>query len=212
MEFEKILKLLEKGLNQPLPGKVAHLSMAPQPVDMKRFDSRLPDDFRRGAVLIMLYPVENQAYFPLIKRPEYPGVHSGQIAFPGGKMDEIDTDVVDTALREAAEEVAIDRKKVKVIGQLSDLFIPASNFLVSPILGYSLEVPEFIPEKREVDRIIPTSIQTLILPQTKRRTMLDFGRGFQLDTPYFSVEDEIVWGATAMILGEFIQLLENGKE
>ncbi|MDF2158257.1 CoA pyrophosphatase [Algoriphagus sp. CAU 1675] len=178
---------------------------------MKRFDPKLPDNFRRGAVLIMLYPVRNQAYFPLIKRPEYPGVHSGQIAFPGGKMDETDIDVVDTALREAAEEVAIDRRKVEVIGKLSDLFIPASNFLVSPILGYSRELPEFIPEEREVERVIPTSVQTLILPQTKRRSQFDFGKGLRLDTPYFSIEDEIVWGATAMILGEFIQLLENGK-
>src|SRR5690606_19713899 len=127
MEFLSVLDLLEKGMKHPLPGKKAQLSMSPNPVDMRRFDPKLPENHRKGAVLILLYPFENKAFFPLIKRPEYLGVHSGQIAFPGGKMEEEDEDEVETALREAWEEVGVLPQQVRLIGRMSDLFIPTSN-------------------------------------------------------------------------------------
>lgn len=212
MDFKEVLSLLEQGLKLPLPGKDAHLRMAPNPIDMRRFDPVLPPDYRKGAVLILFYPDSQKAFFPLIKRPVYPGIHSGQIAFPGGKMEPEDSDVIQTALREASEEVGIYPENVRIIGRLSDLFVPASNFLVSPILGFSDSRPDFVPEIREVSRIIPTALRELYLPDLRKRKILEFGNNFQLDTPYFEVDQEMVWGATAMILSELIQLLENGKQ
>lgn len=211
MDFESVLNLLENGMKHPLPGKEAQLSMSPNPVDMRRFNPKLPDNHRKGAVLILLYPYKNKAFFPLIKRPIYQGVHSGQIAFPGGKMEEEDEDEVDTALREAWEEVGIMPEQVKLIGRMSDLFIPTSNFLVSPVLGYSEVVPDFVPEEKEVARIIQAAVSTLYEPSIRKQKILEFSNNFRLDTPYFEVDQEMVWGATAMILSELLQILENGK-
>lgn len=212
MDFKEVLGFLEQGMQLPLPGKDAHLLMSPNPVDMRRFDSKLPIDYRKGAVLILFYPENEKAYFPLIKRPEYPGIHSGQIAFPGGKMEVGDADEIQTALREASEEVGIYPENVRLIGRMTDLFIPASNFLVSPILGFTESRPDFVPEEREVSRIIPTALSGLYLPELRKRKILEFNNDFRLDTPYFEVDQEMVWGATAMILSELIQLLENGKQ
>lgn len=211
MDFEEVIQRLKNSLSRQLPGKEAQMRMSPQPVDMRRFDPKLPSNYRKGAVLILIYPQEKQAFFPLIKRPEYVGVHSGQIAFPGGKMDEGDENEVFTALREAEEEVAVNASKVEVLGKMSDLFIPASNFLVSPIIGYVDHIPEFVPEEREVQRIISARVADIVSPEIQKKTILEIGNQIKLDTPYFEVEKEMVWGATAMILGEFIELLEKGK-
>lgn len=211
MDFEEVIQRLKNSLSRQLPGKEAQMRMSPQPVDMRRFDTKLPSNYRKGAVLILIYPQEKQAFFPLIKRPEYIGVHSGQIAFPGGKMDEGDENEVFTALREAEEEVAVNASKVEVLGRMSDLFIPASNFLVSPVIGYVDHIPEFVPEEREVQRIISARVSDIVSPEIQKKTILEIGNQIKLDTPYFEVEKEMVWGATAMILGEFIELLEKGK-
>lgn len=211
MDFKSVLNLLENGMKHPLPGKEAQLSMSPNPVDLRRFDQELPDNHRKGAVLILLYPFDGKAFFPLIKRPEYPGVHSGQIAFPGGKMEKEDSDEIETALREAWEEVGILPEQVELIGRMSDLFIPTSNFLVTPILGYSELVPDFVPEEREVARIIQTSVSTLYESGFRKQKILEFSNNFRLDTPYFEIDEEMVWGATAMILSELLQILENGR-
>jgi 8-oxo-dGTP pyrophosphatase MutT (NUDIX family) len=131
------------------------------------------------------------------------------VSFPGGKVEPNDPDLVFTALREAEEEIGIDAGKVEVLGRLTDLYIPTSNFLVSPVLGFLDEKPRFVPEVREVERIIPTAISTVGQPQVRQRTMIPIGEGIQLETPYFALDGEVVWGATAMILSELLQLLEQ---
>ncbi|WP_235009895.1 NUDIX hydrolase [Algoriphagus boritolerans] len=181
--------------------------MSPIPIDIRRFEPVLPADHRKSGVLILFYPDERGAFFPLIKRPEYVGFHSGQVAFPGGKMELSDADIIQTALREAEEEVGVDRDQVRVLGRLSDLYIPTSNFLVSPVVGFLEKRPEFIPEANEVSRIIPTAVPLLFNPEIKKRKMLTIGKSMNLDAPYFEIDGEIVWGATAMILSELIQIL-----
>jgi 8-oxo-dGTP pyrophosphatase MutT (NUDIX family) len=211
MDFKQVVSLFEKGLNQPLPGKIAHHLMSPIPVDLERFDFDPKKNHRKGAVLILLYPKDHNAFFPLIKRPDYQGVHSGQIAFPGGKMEPSDADEIQTALREASEEVGIYPDKVRILGKMSDLYIPASNFLVSPVLGFSETQPDFKAEEREVARIMPTAIQDLYLPEFRKQKLLEISPDIKIETPYFEVEKEIVWGATAMILSELLQIMNNGR-
>jgi 8-oxo-dGTP pyrophosphatase MutT (NUDIX family) len=126
-------------------------------------------------------------------------------------MEPDDMDISHTAVREAWEEVGVLPKDVKLLGQISDLFVPASNFLVSPIIGYVERKPEFVPEIKEVDRIIETPLKQLLDLETRKQKILEIGGRFKLDTPYFDISNEIVWGATAMILEEFIQVLENGR-
>lgn len=211
MDFEQAIFLLKKGLEKPLPGQVAQKTMSPLPIDSRRFNFDFQKEPRKGAVLILIYPDAEQAFFPLIKRPTYTGVHSGQIAFPGGKMEPEDADIAQTAIREAWEEVGVLPENVKILGSISDLFVPASNFLVSPLIAYTEQKPDFIPEIKEVDQIIETPLQQLFNLETRKQKILELGGQLKLDTPYFDISNEVVWGATAMILGEFIQVLENGR-
>jgi 8-oxo-dGTP pyrophosphatase MutT (NUDIX family) len=183
--------------------------MAPQPLDLRRFTTTFAEPPKKSGVLLLFYPDEGAVYFPLIKRPQYPGVHSGQVGFPGGKMEPSDPDILFTALREAEEEIGIDAGKVEVLGCLSDLYIPTSNFLVTPVVGLIQEKPSFVPEQREVARIITTEVISLFHPEVRKQTQLAVGGGMYLNTPYFAVEQEVVWGATAMILSELVQVLEQ---
>jgi 8-oxo-dGTP pyrophosphatase MutT (NUDIX family) len=209
MNLVQLRLLLEQALAQELPGREAQLKMSPLPVDWRRFTLDAPATAKKSAVLLLFYPEKSGAFFPLIKRPSYPGAHSGQVSFPGGKVEPNDPDLVYTALREAEEEIGIDASKVEVLGRLTDLYIPTSNFLVSPVLGFLEETPRFVPEAREVARIIPTAISLVGQPQIRQRTTIPIGEGRHLETPYFALDGEVVWGATAMILSELLQLLEQ---
>jgi len=211
MDFEQLIRILEVKLGQPLPGQSAHLKMSPQPVDFRRFEPVVSPDHRKSGVLILFYPDGDRPFFPLIKRPEYLGVHSGQVSFPGGKMEQGDADIIDTALREAEEEVGISRSDVKVIGRLTDLFIPTSKFLVSPVLGFCAQRPKFIPEEKEVSRVISTDFLMLLDPEVRKQKNLKFGQNYSLETPYFDIEGEMVWGATAMILSELLHLIQEPR-
>lgn len=209
MNFAQLRAQVQQALSQDLPGREAQLKMSPLPVDWQRFSLDAPATAKKSAVLLLFYPEESGAFFPLIKRPSYPGAHSGQVSFPGGKVDPKDPDLVYTALREAEEEIGIDAGKVEVLGRLTDLYIPTSNFLVSPVLGFLNETPRFVPEAREVERIMPTALSVVGQPQVRQRTRVPIGEGRQLETPYFALDGEVVWGATAMILSELLQLLEQ---
>ena len=209
MNIQHIQSQLEQAFQKGLPGKRAQLEMAPMPIDPRRIAAEVPDDHRKSGVLLLFYPDASTIYFPLIKRPHYPGAHSGQVALPGGKVEPGDPDVVYTALREAEEEIGIDAGKVEVMGRLTELYIPVSNFLVTPIVGYTDQKPAFIPEKREVSRIIPTPLNQLIQPEVVKMTPISLGGGRYMKTPYFAIEGEQVWGATAMILSEFIQVMKQ---
>jgi len=209
MNLAQLRIQLQQSLAQDLPGREAQLKMSPLPVDWRRFSLDAPATAKKSAVLLLFYPEESGVFFPLIKRPSYPGAHSGQVSFPGGKVEPNDPDLFYTALREAEEEIGIDAGKVEVLGRLTDLYIPTSNFLVSPVLGFLEEKPRFVPEVREVERIIPTAISTIGQPQVRQRTTIPIGEGRQLETPYFALDGEVVWGATAMILSELLQLLDQ---
>jgi 8-oxo-dGTP pyrophosphatase MutT (NUDIX family) len=209
MNFDRVIRRLEHALKAPLPGKHAHMKMSPIPMDTRRFEGVLPENHRKSGVLILFYPDGQSTFFPLIKRPEYVGFHSGQIALPGGKMEITDANVVQTALREAEEEVGVDRSQVTVLGNLSDLYIPTSNFLVSPVLGFMDKRPEFLAEAKEVSRIIQAELPFLFNPEIRKQKILKMSQSLSLDTPYFEIDGEVVWGATAMILSELIQVLQS---
>ncbi len=144
----------------------------------------------------------------LILRQTYDGVHSGQVSFPGGRREENDNTIVETAIRESEEEVNIDPDKVNVIGALSDMYIPPSNFMVTPVVGYTTSKPDFKPEESEVERIIETNLDFLFDKTLQKETLLNI-RGYQINAPYFDIQGHIVWGATAMILSELKELIES---
>ncbi len=209
MKLDDVVKKLQLILRSPLPGRLGQETMAPYPMDERRFPGKISEDFKKGAVLILFYPEGDHTFVPFIKRPVYQGVHSGQIAFPGGKWEPEDVDLKVTALREAEEEIGVDSNKVEILGSLSDLYIPPSNFLVSPYLGFVREKPAFVPDPFEVADIISFPVHDLVHQRIRKSGTVKTGAGFSIQAPYFDIHDEVVWGATAMILGELMYLWEK---
>ncbi|TAF65316.1 MAG: CoA pyrophosphatase [Cytophagales bacterium] len=210
--YSSIITNLEGKLkeNNKLPGVEAHKKMAPPGRFSENPTLYKPNkDTRVGSVLILLYPDENNIVkFPLILRPEYDGVHSGQVALPGGKKDEEDVDLVAVALRETWEEIGVEVTRNEVIGQLSEIYIPPSNFLVYPTVAKLDHKPNFIPSPHEVAGLFEVSIDTLIDQSICKEKWVEF-RGSQVLLPYFDINDNVVWGATAMILCELKELLSQ---
>lgn len=199
---------LTDRLLSPLPGPVAHEPLRALPIGHVKpvFEHRVPP--KPGSVLILLYEADGEIRFPLIKRPEYLGAHSGQISLPGGKA-EAGEDVIQTALREGQEEIGIEAHTVQVLGRLSEFFVMPSNFLVTPVVGIIPYVPRFLPDAHEVDRIITYRVNDLLRDDAvQTREILAAGK-FAMQAPHFEVEGEIVWGATAMMLNEFRAVLRE---
>lgn len=203
--FADFLAHLRSDLHGDLPGRVAQARMAPKP----RGDGVFPDapqpDTRQGGVLVLLYPQDGRLFTPLILRPTYRGVHSGQVGFPGGGREESDADLVVTALREAYEEVGIDPQQVEVLGQLTPLYVIASNYLVQPTVGWASERPLFHPDPYEVADLLEIPLADL-LDENNRRIEVWQLRGHAVQVPFFAVQGQTIWGATAMMLSEFLAL------
>ncbi|MFO7823061.1 MAG: CoA pyrophosphatase [Cyclobacterium sp.] len=206
MEFIELIKVLEAGLKQPLPGRSGQAHMAPVPVEEARFDQKRLETARKGAVLLLFCPGPDGITIPFIKRAIYEGVHSGQIALPGGKMDPGDPDLSHTARRETEEEIGVDRRSITIMGSLSDLYIPPSNFSVRPFVGYASRPPVFSIDPREVDQLIPCDFERLLRNDIPKEKLVFTSRGTTIKAPYYEINKEVVWGATAMILSEFLTL------
>lgn len=190
-----------------MPGKEAQMKMMARPGNNSRFNFEKRNDARLSGVLILLYPHAGDIHIPMIVRPDNSGPHSGQVAFPGGRMEESDIDITDTALRETWEEIGVPATRVQLLGRLTDLYIPVSNNLVSPVLGYTGSRPEFIPDQREVVKIIEAPLKHLLHPDTVKQRKLEAAGGIVVDAPYYDVENKTVWGATAMILCELLEII-----
>lgn len=159
---------------------------------------------RSAAVLLLFYPNEASWDFPVIHRSEYIGAHSNQIALPGGKLEKLDANLQETALRETEEEIGVPKSMIKVLGELSTIFIPHSNFLVHPFIGISNQKPDFQLDKREVKKIISISTSSfLALEPTHSEVPVN---GKNIKAPGFKIDNEFIWGATASILSEFRNL------
>lgn len=199
-------------LQTPLPGWPAQRQMAPESrLNADRRELIRPDH-REGAVLIALYPQPPQGlHFVLIRRPDYDGVHSGQIALPGGKREPGET-LAETAFREAKEEVALPPGELELLGRLSTLYIPPSNFLVYPFVAHATQRPAFVPDPREVAELIEVPLAHMLDKGIQGRYVMDHPRLGQTDIPFYDVFGHRVWGATAMILCEFTALLEAKQE
>lgn len=202
-----LVKYLEQRLQQELPGKLAHQEAAPyRNIDYDSLDLKT---VRKSGVLILLYEKQAEPHIVLIERPIYKGTHSGQIALPGGKVEESDKDIVHTALREANEEVGVLMDDVEVVGQLSDVYIPVSNFLVSPVIGFVNYAPNFIAQEREVADIIELQLQKLINTQYLATDNIKLSNGLKLQVPVFQFNQKTIWGATALMLNELRWVLRE---
>lgn len=208
MNFAELCLRLSARLESTLPGAAAHEAFRATPVGDIRpvFEHKEPP--RPGGVIILLYEEGGVVKFPLIKRREYTGAHSGQVSLPGGKGEPGET-AVETALRECEEEIGVDRASVTVLGKLSDFFVMPSNYLVTPIVAALSSAPVFRPDPREVSRILGARLYDIFRDDAmKEKEILAAGR-YRMLAPHFEIENEIVWGATAMILNEFRVVLKG---
>ncbi len=198
----------EKRLRGRLPGFRAHERMAPSDRTRGIYPSGPNEETSRGAVLILLYPKDNRLHTVLIQRPDYPGVHSNQISFPGGKSETGDKSIVETAIREAEEEVGVPGKKVRVCGSLSPLFIPVSNIEVMPVVGILFSKPFFTSDPDEVSFIIEAGIEEFTDPAIIRWKKIEVS-GKIITIPYYPIRGFHIWGATAMIISEFTEIYSS---
>jgi len=210
MEFDQFLGYLPKILNHPLPAIAAHAKMAPA----GRAESLLPEFYanknaRNSAVMMLCYPKDNLTHLVLIRRNTYPGIHSAQISFPGGKVEAADKDLAHTALRETFEEIGIAQDKVNIVKAFSSLYIPPSNFLVFPFLGIATQPVRFLPNPAEVEQVIELPLHVLLDDSTITAVEIATSYAQKISVPAFIVQGHIVWGATAMILSELKETIKS---
>ena len=184
----------------------AHRRMLPVNRRRIRPDDRVGKP-RVGSVLLLLYRHEGKLCLVLTRRPETLNSHAGQISFPGGRQEPGES-LAQTALRETFEEVGVPMTEIELLGQLSDTYIPPSDFEVHPFVGVMKgeKRPFFQPNAYEVAEILEVPVNHLLNPNTRKEIMWEF-QGEPIDVPYFDVDGHKVWGATAIMLNEFIERL-----
>ncbi|MEP5611977.1 MAG: CoA pyrophosphatase [Cyclobacteriaceae bacterium] len=209
MKLESLSLFFEERLKKKMPGESAYSLMQPklQNGSNIRFNHSVKP--KEGGVLILLYEEDGVVKFPLIERQDYDGIHSGQISLPGGKKEDEDLDLVQTALRETEEEIGINRSEVRVLGSLTQFFVGASNFDILPVIGVLQTSPKFEPDSREVKEIVTPSVLDLLNIEKRRTTDINVRNGYMLSSPYFDLENKMVWGATAMMLSELVPVLNE---
>lgn len=200
---------LKDRLSLPLPGQEAQFRMASSFRLDPKFFGHQRTDVRQSAVLIAIYPLADVLSTVLIKRPDYDGAHSGQVSFPGGRVEPDDRDLAATALREAHEEVGIPPDDVEVIGRLTELYIPASNFMVHPFVGLMSGRPVLIPDAHEVKEVLEVPLAHFLRTDIIAETEIPLRNGYRLRAPYYDVQGHIVWGATAMMLSELRDVMHD---
>jgi len=162
---------------------------------------------KMSSVLVLLYPEGNQLFTCLTKRPSTMKHHPGQISFPGGKVEKEDTSPLMTALREAHEEVGIIPSSVEILGKLSDLYVEVSRFSIQPFIAWAEKKPNFLVDSGEVEKLILFPISDFIARETIAETLMETNSG-SLTVKYYPFNGEIIWGATAMILNELMEILK----
>ena len=205
------IKGIQGALKGELPGNRAHqrmISYSRPSAEAIRASDKEP---RLSAVMILFYRENGEWYFPLIKRQAYPGVHSRQISLPGGQYEEEDEDLKQTSIRETEEELGISSDTLEVIGKLSDIYIPPSNFLVEPYIGYIDGPLSFDPDEVEVERVIPTSLRDFANMDIEKDEREIRDGKLRIMVNSFRIDNEVVWGATAMMLSE-LQILINEND
>ncbi len=189
-----------------LRGLEAHAKMSP--VDLSKY--RLPtNNYKKASVMLLLYPKNNELHLCYMKRQEIEGdKHSGQISFPGGQMEDSDNNNFEhCALRECEEEIGVSRNDIEIIKPLSPMYVFVSNFMVHPFIGYSSFTPSFELQTSEVKNIIEVPLSYLQNPNIIGRTNIHIRNTVMKDVPYYDIFGDILWGATAMMTSEFLDLL-----
>ncbi len=209
MDFQRFITQLKITINKDLPGEESHQKMR------VIYDQSIELPFSKinstqAAVLILLYLADNEIYFFLTKRTDELKHHKGQISLPGGTQ-EGNEKLIDTALRETQEEIGINKTSISIIGTITPLFVPVTGFMIYPFIGYSLNKLNPKPDPVEVATIFSVNISDLLNKENRTTEQRNI-RGYDVQVPYFKLNDYQVWGATSMILSEFRDLIKSINE
>lgn len=208
MNFSEFLNKIDELKSVSLGGLEAQFKMAPKlrlKYDKQKIEANKP---KRAAVLALFYPNEqNETSFLLTERASYKGTHSAQISFPGGKIEIVDRNLKETALRETFEEVGVQSKLITVIREITDVYIPPSNFLATPFIGYTEQRPSF-SINNEVETTIEVRVSDLLNDDNLDQIVMNTSYMDNISVPCFKLNDYIVWGATGMMLSEIKELLK----
>lgn len=204
---DKLTQILHKQPNEL--GKEIQYRMAPKIRNdlIKNFDEKIAV---KSAVLILVYPVNNKPMIVFMQRPGGDNPHSGQISFPGGKTEKTDKSIVATAIRETNEELGVKYELIEPISKLTELFIPVSNFAVTPVVACMYQQPEFIINPKEVDFVIEIPLSKLVQPDCLSTKVFHHGE-VAFEAPVFKYNKHIIWGATAMMLNEFLYIIKSNN-
>jgi 8-oxo-dGTP pyrophosphatase MutT (NUDIX family) len=204
--FKDQINLLK---TKPLGGLESQFKLVPE-LRIKISEEKIKkSNPRKAAVIALFYPDEqNKTTFLLTKRASYNGTHSAQISFPGGKVDQEDNSILQTALRELEEEVGVIRNSVEIVRQLSDTYIPPSNFMVTPFIGFVNEKPKLTPNE-EVAKLIEIEAAALLSEDNISSIVMETSYMKEIEVPCFRFYNHIVWGATAMMLSEIKDLMKE---
>jgi len=201
MDFQESILRIQSQLEEGPPGPEAQYELVPpgrERTDLEKIKSQNP---KRASVLALFSPKESRAELTFILRNSYPGVHSAQIGFPGGKVESSDKNLWHTALRETQEELGISPDLISGLGPLTEVYIPPSNFLVQPYIGFLENTPMYIPDPREVKEVFSLSLSDLLLDKHCAQTQVNVG-SYSVEVPAFTINDRVIWGATAMMVSE----------
>ena len=195
---------IKKLLEQTLPGEISHLKMLPANRQLNAGNEDLPG-MKHSSVLLLLSEIDDELTVLLIKRPSSMKDHAGQIALPGGKMENNET-TVETALRETWEETGISPEKIEILGRLSDLYVQVSKFMIHPVVGWTPDFDRIVINRHEVEKVLlfPIKLLTDNIEETEIQTVTGV-----LKVPCVKFDNEIIWGATSMILTEFVDSLRG---
>tara|TARA_R110002073_G_scaffold334200_1_gene523206 strand:- start:2078 stop:2707 length:630 start_codon:yes stop_codon:yes gene_type:complete len=208
MKFENFLSKIDQLKSIPLGGLDAQFKLAPKlrlGYDAEKIRSNNP---KKAAVLALFYPnSENKATFLLTQRASYKGTHSAQISFPGGKIEKNDLNLSETALRETYEEVGVNHQDIKIVREITDVYIPPSNFLATPFIGYTKYRPSFSINE-EVQTTIEVLVSDLLDDTNLDSIIMNTSYMDNISVPCFKLNNYIVWGATGMMLSEIKEMLK----
>jgi len=206
LKTDSFLTDIQQKLKGKLPGDDAHNKVVSYNRITPQQAIKTGRNPKQSAVLILLYKADNTWSFVLTRRKEYQGVHSKQISLPGGKIEEKDSNLQQTALRETQEEIGVNSQSIQILGKLTSLYIPPSNFIVQPFVGFIDYKPTFVLEEKEVAEIITIPVPRIWDDDVIKKTNVIVGDNMKIRVPYFDLKGHVVWGATAMVLSEFQSL------
>lgn len=209
MRFDEFLKYAPKVLNVELPAMIAHKKMVPS----NREELLKNADFKKitpkkAAVMMLFYPKNSQTHLALIIRNSYNGVHSSQIAFPGGKVEPEDLNLSATAIRETHEEIGVHPSDINLIRAFTEVYIPPSNFMVYPFFGYSQNELAFKLQEDEVAGIVELPLKDFLDDKIIVTNSMKTSYAENIEVPGFLVDEHFIWGATAMMLSELKETLK----